>query len=71
MKNFILSPPKLGFVVGTRGALAFGAGLLLSRKFSNSRRRTVGKSLVALGVLTTIPAALLVAGSRGGSSRAS
>lgn len=60
MYKLLLTPPKLGFIMGTRAALAFGAGLLVSRKLSNPRRRIIGKSLVALGALTTIPAALVL-----------
>lgn len=60
MNNLVLSPPRFGFVVGTRVALAMGIGLLVSRKLSDSRRRALGKTLVALGALTTIPAALFV-----------
>ena len=63
-KTLTLSAPKLGFVVGTRAALALGAGLLISRRLSESRRRSIGKALVALGVATTVPAAILVSRSR-------
>jgi hypothetical protein len=62
--NLILSPPLLGFVVGTRAALAFGLGLLLADRFPASRRRAVGLTLVAIGAATTIPAAMSVLGSR-------
>lgn len=61
MKNIVLRPPQLSFIVGTRAALAFGAGLLVARQLSNSRRRRLGKTLVAVGALSTIPAALIVA----------
>ena len=37
--NLVLSPPILGFVVGTRAALAFGLGLLLADRIPESRRR--------------------------------
>lgn len=56
MKNLVLSPPKFGFILATRAAGAFGIGLLVSGNLSNSLRRTLGKSLLALGILTTIPA---------------
>jgi hypothetical protein len=62
--NLVLSPPLLGFVVGTRVALAFGLGLLLADRIPASRRRAVGLMLVALGAATTIPAAMSVLGSR-------
>jgi len=64
MKSLVLSVPQLGFVVGTRVALALGIGLLISRRLSESKRRVVGRRLVAIGALTTIPAAVLVARSR-------
>ena len=56
--------PKLGFAIATRAALAFGVGLLVSPRLSDDRRRTLGMSLIALGALTTIPAALALFGSR-------
>jgi hypothetical protein len=40
--NLVLTPPLLGFVVGTRAALAFGLGLLLADRIPPSRRRSVG-----------------------------
>ncbi len=58
--NLVLSPPLLGFVVGTRAALGFGLGLLFADRIPESRRRTVGLALVAIGVATTIPAAMSV-----------
>jgi hypothetical protein len=64
MNNVILSPPKFGFVVITRVALALGIGLLISQRLSEGRRRRVGRTLVAIGALTTIPAAMFVARSR-------
>jgi hypothetical protein len=62
--NLILTPPLLGFVVGTRAALAFGLGLLLADRIPESRRRAVGLTLVAIGAATTIPAAMSVFGRR-------
>jgi hypothetical protein len=47
----------LGFVVVTRAALAFGAGLLLAGKIPKARRRAIGQTLVGIGAATTIPAA--------------
>jgi hypothetical protein len=62
--NLVLSPPILGFVIGTRAALAFGLGLLLADRIPESRRRAVGLTLVAIGAATTIPAAMSVFGHR-------
>lgn len=64
MTNLVFSPPKFVFVLGTRVAGAFGIGLLVSRKLSNSRSRALGTSLLALGLLTTIPAVAFVLRSR-------
>jgi hypothetical protein len=57
MRKLILTVPEVAFIAAARGPLVFGARLLLSRKFNESRRRAVGLSLVATGVATTIPAA--------------
>lgn len=63
-KKLNLDPRLLAFVVGTRVALALGAGLLLADRIPQPRRRNVGATLVAIGALTTIPAAIGVFGSR-------
>ena len=60
MNTLVLSVPTFGFVVGTRAALGVGIGLLLSGKMTESQRRVVGLTLVAIGVATTIPAAMAV-----------
>jgi hypothetical protein len=62
MRRLALTVPEVAFIAATRGALGFGIGLLLSSKFDESRRRTVGWSLFALGLATTIPAARRVFG---------
>jgi hypothetical protein len=56
----ILNLPTFAFVVGSRAALAGGIGLLLSNKLPVQRRRAIGAALVAVGVVTTIPAAISV-----------
>jgi hypothetical protein len=61
MRKHRLTTPELGFVVGTRAALAAGAGLLLSGRLSSLTRRRLGAALVALGALTTLPALRLLA----------
>ena len=60
MRDLVLSPPKLGFIVMTRALLALGVGLLVAERIGDHRRRTVGRALVGVGALTTIPAALLL-----------
>ena len=67
--KLVLSPQLLGFVVGTRAALAFGLGLLLADRIPASRRRAIALTLVAIGAATTIPAAMSVFGGRVRSDR--
>jgi hypothetical protein len=64
MRKLVLTVPDVAFIAVTRGALGFGAGLLLSDKFSDSRRRKVGLGLLAFGIATTIPAARKLFGRR-------
>ena len=56
--------PELGMVVGTRAMLGAGVALLLADRISDDTRKGVGWALVAIGVLTTVPAAMLVLGKR-------
>jgi hypothetical protein len=60
MKNVTLNLPTFAFVVGTRAALAVGIGLLVSERLTTTRRRAIGAMLVAVGVATTVPAAISV-----------
>jgi len=57
MKRLDLPVRDFAFVIATRAALGAGIGLLLSQKLGR-RSRAVGLTLVALGALTTIPAAM-------------
>jgi len=54
----------LALLAGTRGALGAGVGLLLSDKLSEEQRKNFGWTLVAVGVLTTIPLAAMLFGHR-------
>jgi hypothetical protein len=56
--------PELALLAGTRGALGAGVGLLLSDKLSEEQRKSIGWTLVAVGVLTTIPLAAMLLGRR-------
>ena len=60
MRSLVLNPPTFAFVVGTRVALAAGIGLLVSEKLPAARRRAIGAALVAVGAVTTVPAAISV-----------
>jgi hypothetical protein len=61
MKELVLKLPSFAFIVATRAALAGGVGLLLSNKLTQSQRRTIGGALVAVGLVSTVPAVLSIA----------
>ena len=52
--------PELALLVGTRGLLGAGLGLLLAERVNADQRRAVGWAFVTIGVVTTIPLALMV-----------
>jgi hypothetical protein len=62
MQTKALTIPELAFIVGTRAALGAGIGLLLSERLTAQARRAAGLTLVAIGAITTIPAAMAVFG---------
>lgn len=64
MKEVALTLPTLGFVVGTRAALAFGLGLLVADHIPPGKRRSLAITLIAIGAATTVPAAMTVFRSR-------
>ncbi len=64
MRERTLKFPELMFVVGTRAALAAGVALLVSGRLSERQRRILGTTLVAVGAVTTIPAAMMMFGKR-------
>ena len=60
MRSRTISIPILAAIGSTRGMLGAGLGLLAAHRLSDSRRRTVGRSLLAVGLLSTIPLLLYV-----------
>jgi hypothetical protein len=60
MKERRITTPELALVAGTRGMLGAGIGLLLASRFTSDTRRAVGRTLLLIGLLTTIPLALEV-----------
>ena len=60
MKTITLRVPEFAFIVGTRAALAFGAGLLASAKIPERPRRILGVTLLTIGVVSTVPAMMTV-----------
>jgi hypothetical protein len=56
IKQVTMTLPELGLLVGTRAALGAGVGLLLGERLLNSeQRRSVGWTLAAVGIATTLP----------------
>ena len=49
---------ELGLIAVTRGAIGFGAGLLMADRLNKDRRKVVGWSLFLTGLASTIPIAL-------------
>lgn len=56
--------PELAVIAATRGAIGFGAGLLLANKFGDQRRKALGWSLFLTGLASTVPIALHVFGKK-------
>ena len=55
MKTKMVSVPELALIAGTRVAAGAGLGLLLGDRLERDRRRAIGWTLLAVGVLSTIP----------------
>jgi hypothetical protein len=56
--------PEIALIAATRGAIGFGAGLLLAGKFKRERRKLLGWTLFLSGLASTIPIALHLFGKR-------
>lgn len=64
MKETRLTLPELGLIASTRAALGGGAALLLAERLDREQRKAVGWTLLLVGIVTTIPLAMLVLGRR-------
>jgi len=60
MKEHAVTGPELALVALTRGLLGAGIGYLTAGLMTGEQRRAVGRTLVLVGVATTIPLALEV-----------
>ncbi len=60
MKETTLALPQLGMIAITRGMLGAGIGLLLGDRISPPVRKAAGLTLLAVGIITTVPLALQV-----------
>jgi len=47
--------PLLGAIAATRGMLGTGIGLLIAGRLNESRRRKVGRTLLTIGIASTVP----------------
>ena len=54
--------PEIALIAATRGAIGFGAGLLLADKFKREQRQVLGWLLFLSGLASTIPIAIHVFG---------
>ncbi len=57
MKQVTLTVRELALIAGTRAALGAGVALLLSDRMPRDHRRTLGWTLVSIGVISTLPLA--------------
>lgn len=57
-----ITVPEIALIAATRGAIGFGAGLLLAEKFKRQRRKVLGWTLFLSGLASTIPIAMHVFG---------
>jgi hypothetical protein len=56
--------PEHALIAATRGAIGFGAGLLLADKFKGEQRKALGWSLFLSGLASTVPIAMYVFGKK-------
>lgn len=64
MRSTELTLPELALVAATRGMLGAGVALLLADKLTPEARRAVGRTLFLMGLLSSLPLAILVLGRR-------
>lgn len=64
MKQVSLTISEIGLFAGTRAAGAAGVALLLSDRMNPEQRRAIGWTLLAVGVITTVPLVAQVFGKR-------
>jgi hypothetical protein len=62
MNRFSVSVPEVAFVAATRGMAGVGIGLLAAEHLQADQRRAVGWTLLAIGLLTTLPIAATLIG---------
>lgn len=63
-RHTTLSLPEIELLAGTRVLLGAGLGLLLSERLGIDQKKTIGWTLVLVGVMTTLPFAFQLYGGR-------
>ena len=64
MKTYSVTVPEIGIVAATRGMAGAGIGLLVAQYLRPEHRRTIGWTLLTIGVLSTIPIVMALVGKR-------
>jgi len=60
VKEYPVTGPELALVALTRGLLGAGIGLLTASRLTGDQRRAIGRTLLLVGMATTIPLAFEV-----------
>ena len=63
-KTKSVTVPELALIAATRGAIGFGAGLLLADKLKREQRQVQGWVLFLSGLATTVPIAMRIFGKK-------
>ena len=63
-KTKSVTVPELALIGATRGAIGFGAGLLLADKLKRERRKVLGWVLLLSGLASTVPIAMRIFGKK-------
>ena len=58
MKKHAVTVPEVALIAATRAMLGAGIAFLVSDKLAPAQRKAIGWTLVAVGVVTTIPIAV-------------
>ena len=64
MKERNLTVPEIAQIAGTRAILGVGIGLILADKLTEDQRKGIGWTLLAVGLLSTIPIAANLLGKK-------
>jgi hypothetical protein len=60
MKKHVVTIPEVGLIAVTRAMLGAGIAFLVCDKLAPAQRRAIGWTLVAVGIVTTVPLAIEV-----------